>query len=367
MTMNPPLGCSIDDLDTPALCLDLDIMEANIAQIAAYCRQHGVAWRPHAKGHKTAAIARLEMAAGALGITCAKLAEAEVMADGGVTDLLIANMVVGPHKVARLVELRRRADPIVAVDDIAQVKPIGAAMAAAGLKCRLLIEVDIGLHRVGTPPGEPTLKLAQAIVQMPGVELAGIMGYEGHLLTISDTAEKEKQIHAALDLLVSTKQLLEKNGIACPIVSCAGTGSYRISATHKGITELQAGGAIVMDIFYRYKCQVPDLQYALTLITTIVSRPTPERAIIDAGRKAMNVEVDMPRVPGRDDIHVERLSAEHGQLKLDASAQGLKVGDRLQLVPGYADLTVALHNQFYAFRGGKLVNVIPVEGRGLLT
>lgn len=362
----PPLGASPDDLDTPYLCLDLDIMEANIRRMAEVCKQSNVAWRPHAKGHKNAAIAQAQVAAGAIGSTCAKLGEAEVLAAGGVRDLLIANMIVGPQKVKRLVELRKKADPVVAVDDIAQVEPISKAMHAAGLRCRVIIEVDIGLNRVGTAPGEATVALAKKIAELPGVEFAGIMGYEGHLLTLPDRADKEKQINAALDLLSETKRQLLAAGLPCPIVSCAGSGSYWISAKHRDVTELQAGGAIFMDAFYRDKCGVPDLEYALTVPVTIVSRPAPDRAIIDAGRKTLNIEVTTPLVQGRSDVRVLRLSAEHGQLELDPSAQNLKIGDRLRLIPGYEDLTVALHDRFYCFRKNKLVEVRKVEARGMV-
>lgn len=364
---HPALGSTKDDLDTPALCLDLDVMEANIRSVAATCRQHHVGWRPHSKGHKNTRIARTELEAGAIGITCAKLGEAEVMAAGGVRDVLVANLVVGPHKVRRLVELRRKADPIVCVDHIEQALPIHQAMVDAKLRARVIIEVDIGLHRVGVAPGEPTLALARKLRELSGIELAGIMGYEGHLLTLEDPADKAKQIGDALDQLVGSKTLLEQNGVACPIVSCAGTGSYLYAARHPGITELQAGGAIFMDAFYRHKCQVPDLNYALTVLATVVGRPAPERAIIDAGRKTMNIEVSTPLVVGREDVRITRLSAEHGELQLDPSAQGLKIGDRIELIPGYADLTAVLHDQFYGFRGGKLAEILPIEGRGKLT
>ncbi|HQU41712.1 MAG TPA: DSD1 family PLP-dependent enzyme [Pirellulales bacterium] len=367
METTPPLGSTKSDLDTPALCLDLDVMESNIRHVAATCRKHGVAWRPHSKGHKVAAIAQAEIAAGATGVTCAKLAEAEIMAAGSVRDILIANLVVGPQKVRRLVELRRTADPIVCIDHIDQALPISRAMSEAGLQVRAIVEVDIGLRRVGVLPGAPTVQLAKQLVELPGINFAGIMGYEGHLLTVADADQKAEQIRQALGTLVETKAALEAAGVACPIVSCAGTGSYLYAARQPGITELQAGGAIFMDAFYRHQCQVPDLGFALTVVTTIVSRPSPERAIIDAGRKTLHGDFQPPFVVGRDDVQVGRLSAEHGQLELAPSAQNLRIGDRLELVPGYADLTTVLHNQYYCFRGGKLAAIWPIEGRGKLT
>jgi D-serine deaminase-like pyridoxal phosphate-dependent protein len=367
MDVAPILGCAKADLDTPALCLDLDFMEANIRAVADTCRQNGVGWRPHSKGHKVPAIAQAELAAGAIGVTCAKLAEAEVMAAGGVRDILIANLVVGPQKVRRLVELRCLADPVVCLDHIDQALPISRAMSEAGLRIRAIIEVDIGLRRVGVPPGEPTVRFAYELADLPGIEFAGIMGYEGHLLTIADADQKATQIREALATLVDTKEMLEAAGLPCPIVSCAGTGSYLYAVRQPGITELQAGGAIFMDAFYRHKCNVPELNFALTVTTTIVSRPTPERAIVDAGRKTLHGDFQPPIVVGRDDVRFGRLSAEHGELELSPSAQGLRIGDRLELVPGYADLTTVLHDQYYCFRGDKLVGVWPIAARGKLT
>jgi D-serine deaminase-like pyridoxal phosphate-dependent protein len=358
----PALGCTPDALDTPALCLDLDVMDENIRRIAASCNAAGVSWRPHVKGHRSASIGAREVAGGALGLTCAKLGEAELMAAAGVRDLLIANAVVGPRKLERLVELGRHADPIATVDHRDQLRPLAATFAEARLRVRIVIEVDIGLGRAGTQPGDEALALAREAVSLEGVELVGLMGYEGHLLTISNRAEKESRVHEALELLVTTKQLLQADGIPCPIVSCSGSGSFQIARLHAGVTEVQAGGAILMDVFYRDECGVAGLDDALTLVTTVVGRPSAERAILDAGRKALNVEIAMPRVRGRPGLEFERMSAEHGQLRLGPDAAPLAIGDRLEVVPGYADLTVALHDRFYGFRAGHLVEVLPIAG-----
>ena len=363
---SPPLGSTKEALDTPALCLDLDALESNIAAVMGACRTHGVAWRPHAKGHKSPDIAALQLAAGALGVTVAKLGEAEVMAAAGMRDILIANMIVGPLKLARLVELCRVADPIVCVDHLDQIEPLSQAMRQAGLSIRVMIEVDIGLRRVGVPVGEPTLALAREILSRPGLRFAGIMGYEGHLLTVENLAEKSVKIRDALAELTATADLLRSHDIPCELVSCAGTGSYLYAVEQPGISEIQAGGAIFMDVFYRTRCQVPDLRYALTVLTTIVSRPTPERAIIDSGRKTLSMELIMPEVAGRDDIRVMGLNAEHGTLELAPSAQNLKIGDRLELIPGYGDLTTVLHDELYGYRQGRLEAIWPIAARGKL-
>lgn len=354
------------DLDTPALCLDIDALKANIRDAVALCRQYGVDWRPHAKCHKCPDIARLIIDAGAIGLTCAKLGEAEVFAAAGIRDLLIANILVGRQKIARLVELRKIADPIVCLDHVDQAEPISRAMAEAGLRVRVMLEIDIGLERVGLLPGTDALAVARRVAELPGLELVGVMGYEGHLQMVDDSAEKQRRVQEALGQLVETKEQLLRAGLPCSIVSCGGTGSFELAVAQPGVTEVQAGGAIFMDAYYRRCCQVTRFQYALTILCTVVSRPAPDRAIIDAGRKTMNMEIHAPLVVGRDDIEVVRLSAEHGWLKLGPTAMDLQIGDRLELIPGYGDLTTLLHDRFHACRGERVEAVWPITARGRL-
>lgn len=358
------IGRSKSELDTPCLCVDLDRMEANIQRMSDVCREHGVHWRPHVKCHKIPAIAHKQLAAGAIGMTCAKLGEAEVMAAGGVRDLLIANQIVGPRKVERLVSLCRSADPIVAVDDMAQAEPLARAARKAGVAPRVILEIDIGLARAGVLPGKPALELARAVGRLKGLRFSGLMAYEGHLLKVPDPEEKRRAIFAAMKKVVDTKKQIERAGLTCEMVSAGGTGSYQITAQCPGVTELQAGGGIFMDRYYRDVCHVGGLDFALTVLTTVTSRPTPTRANIDAGRKTTNPDLALPLVVGDDDIRVQFLSAEHGTLTVERSAKGLAIGDRLELVVGYGDFTTCLHDELYGFRGDRLEVVWPILGRG---
>lgn len=360
------IGASKFDLDTPLLCIDLDRMENNIRQMADTCRSHGVQWRPHEKCHKTPAIALKEIAAGALGVTCAKVSEAEVMAAGGVRDILIANMIVGERKWERVASLCRHADPIVTCDHYAQVEPLATICKKHGVAPRVIIEVNLGLDRVGTRPGRETLELAQAISRLPGLRFAGIMGYEGHLLRIADPVEKEQKIRSAIGVLTGCADSIRQSGLPCDIVSAGGTGSYQITVKCPGVTELQAGGGIFMDPFYRNDCQVADLEYALTVLATVVSRPSLERAVLDAGRKTMHPDLALPVVVGYPDARVKRLSAEHCELDLGSRSQDLKIGDKVELVVGYGDFTTVLHDEFYGFRNNRLEVVWPILGRGKL-
>jgi D-serine deaminase-like pyridoxal phosphate-dependent protein len=360
------IGRPLAELDTPALCLDLDALESNIARMAAHTRAHKVAWRPHAKAHKCPQIALLELAAGAIGITCAKLGEAEVFAAAGVRDILIANQIVGPQKMTRLRALREIADPIVCVDSAEHVAALSHAFAEAPEPLRVLIEIDVGLNRAGTAAGAPVVDLARKIVDSPGLRMAGIMGYEGHLLNIADADEKLSRIRDALSVLPETKAFLAQAGIACEIVSAGGTGSYEITPICPGVTETQAGGLVLMDAYYKHRCGVSGFEHALLVLAGVVSRPTPERAVIDAGRKCVHGDLHKPLVVGRDDIEVSRLTAEHGDLTLGESARDLKIGDRLLLVPGYSDFTCVLHDEFVAIRKGVVEAVWPLAARGKL-
>ncbi len=361
----PPLGSTVDELDTPCLLIDVEPFDRNIQRMSEHCRTGGVAWRPHAKSHKNPTIAQRLLDAGAIGITCAKLGEAEVMAAGGINDLLIANELIGRRKLERLVALRRQADPIATVDHPVQVDALSEAASASGVSLRTIVEVDVGLNRCGQQPGAPAADLARRIDAASGLELVGIMGYEGHCLRIPDPDEKEREIRAAVQRLADTKNEFDRAGLPCPIISAAGTGTYQITARMDTVTEMQAGGGIFMDLTYRNQMNVAELEYALTILTTVTSRPKPGVVIVDAGRKTMNMELHMPEVRGRSDMKFISLSAEHGQIELSGDA-GPAVGDRLEVIPGYGDFTTVLHDYFFAMRGGKLEAIWPLEARGRL-
>ncbi len=360
------IGTEKLELDTPALCIDLDTMEANIDKMAQFMQQRGKQWRPHQKCHKTPAIAWKQINAGAIGVTCAKVSEAEVMAAAGIRNILVANMIVGPRKWERVASLCRLADPIIACDHFAQVEPLAETCRRSGVTCRMLSEVNIGLDRVGIRPGSNTLELAQAIDWLEGVTLAGIMGYEGHLLRVKDLDQKRRQIEEAMGVLGHCRDLIVEAGLNCDIVSAGGTGSYQITSDSPEVTELQAGGGIFADPFYRNDCLVTGLDYSLTVLATVVSRPTLERAIIDSGRKTFHPDHHDAIVKGQPGAEVVKVSAEHGELKLSGDAQSLKIGDKIEIIPGYADFTTVVHDQFYGFRQNRLEVVWPILGRGKL-
>ncbi len=360
-----PVGLEKWDLDTPALMLELDLLENNVARIAARCKACGVHWRPHTKGNKTPAIAHKLLDAGAIGITCAKLGEAEVMAAAGVKDILVANQVVGDRKMARLTHLQRHADVMVAVDHPVHVDMISEAAQAVGVSVRVLVELDVGMGRCGVGAGKPALEMAQRADAAPGVRFSGLMGYEGQAMDLPDP-EKASACAEAVSLLAGSRERVEASGIECPIVSAGGTGTLAFTPACPGLTEIQAGGGIMMDTFYATSLGVRGLDHALSILATVVSRPAPDRAYIDAGRKTTSSQFGLPWVKHRDGIDVVGLSAEHGYLELQNRDDPLKIGEKVELISGYSDMTVFLHNQIYGIRNDRVEAVWDILGRGKL-
>jgi D-serine deaminase-like pyridoxal phosphate-dependent protein len=360
------IGMAVGELDTPALLLDLDVMEANIARVGAECRANGIAWRPHFKGQKTPEIVRAEMAGGAIGSTCAKLGEAEVLVDAGITDILIANQIVGAPKIARLIALIDRGDVKVAVESVANVDALGAAAAAAGKTLGVLIEVNTGMNRAGTAPGEPTVALARHIAATPGLKLRGVMGWEAHAVAIPDGNAKAAVVADAIAGLVASARAIRAAGIDCEIVSCGGTGTFPYCARQPGITEIQAGGLIFSDELYRTRFGL-DFPQALTLLATVTSRAAPDRVILDAGKKAMSSDAAPPRPLGVVSSKPVALSAEHATIHLDTASETPRVGDKVEFVVGYSDTTVHLHEVIRAVRKGRVEASWVVKARGRIS
>jgi len=350
------------ELDTPALLLDADTLEANIRRMAAFFASRPCKLRPHFKSHKCTTIAKMQLAAGAVGITCAKLGEAETLAAAGISQILIANQIVGPLKIRRLVELCRRADPIIAVDSAENIHELSLAAAAAGVVMGVLVEVDIGMGRCGASPGKPVLDLVRLIVSLPGLRFDGLQGYEGHCVDLRDEAERATQTRQAMTLLVESRRLLEKSGLPVRMVSGGGTGTYTTTGEFAGIDEVQAGSYAAMDWWYREIR--PEFQQAMSILTTIISRPNPSLAIADVGRKGFGAEWGPPRVKNLPGAEIKNYSSEeHVKIILPEGAH-LRVGDRLEIIPSHGCTTSNLYPEFVVHRRGAVVAHWPIEGRG---
>jgi D-serine deaminase-like pyridoxal phosphate-dependent protein len=358
------VGRTLAEIDTPSLLLDADALQANIARMAAFFAGRHCRLRPHFKSHKCTRIARLQMEAGAVGITCAKLGEAEVLADAGIQDILIANQIVGPIKVARLVDLARRARPMVAVDSPDNVRALSHAASAAGIRLRVLVEVDIGMHRCGVPPGQPALDMAQLVASSPGLSFEGLQGYEGHCVDLRDEGKRTAQTRAALKSLLETRRLIERAGLPVPIVSGGGTGTYTLTGNCEGIDEVQAGSYAAMD--WWYQDIRPEFKQAQTILTTVISRPAPDLAIIDVGRKGVGGEWGPPRIKDPPGVEVAKFgSEEHMSIALPHE-HPLRIGDRLEIIPSHGCTTSNLYREYVLHRGGRVADIWPIEGSGKL-
>ena len=359
------IGMDKSSLDTPVLWVDLDSMERNIAHLSELFRQAGVAWRPHIKGIKVPAIAHQLLNAGAIGVTCAKLSEAQVMAAAGIRDILVANQVVGPMKVTRLANLRQDADVMVAVDSLENVREISQVASSLGVRIRVLIEVNLGMNRCGVEPGQPAVDLATRVAELPGVQVAGVMAWEGHVRPIADPEEKKRACHKAVGSLVRSVEMIRAAGLEAPIVSCGGSGTHRITSHIPGVTEIQAGGAVFSDVAYR--SWGVETECSLFVLATVVSRPTAYRAVVDAGFKAMNGWTAMPELRSIQEACLTVLDAEHGIMELESPDVPLQVGDKIDFIIGYGDTTIYLHDQLFGLRNDRLETVWDIQARGKLT
>ena len=355
------IGAPKLDLDTPVLCLDIEKVQANIDRMAGFFRGGPVRLRPHAKTHKSPILAQMQLAAGAIGITCAKLGEAEVMAAAGIKDILIANQIVGAAKIARLVNLAAYTDVMVCVDDPSNVCDLDAAAQAKGARLRVLVELNIGMGRCGVMPGEPALALARQVVASPGLRFEGLMGYEGHTVFLADLDERRRATEASLAQLVGTVELLRADGIQVSIVSSGGTGTHFITGRYPGVTEIEAGSYITMDAQYREEVGV-DFAYALTVLSTVTSVHGDE-AIIDAGLKTVTQDFGLPLLIDPPGWKLTGLSEEHGHLQRDGG-KTLKVGDKVELAPNHGCTTINLHDEYHVIRRGVLEAVWPIAARG---
>ncbi len=358
-----PVTKPIQDLDTPALLLDIAAAERNIEKLGAFFATRPCKLRPHFKNHKCTTLMRRQLRREAVGVTCAKVSEASVLVDAGCDDILIANQVVGAPKLERLVSLLPRSVVRVAVDNEANCRQLAQCAAAAGQTIGCLVEVEIGMNRCGVAAGEPALALARLLDELPGVRFDGLQGFEGHTVLIADEAERNAATRQAIGTLVDTRRFIEAAGLPVAIVSGGGTGTYDLTGTIAGMDELQAGTYVTMD--WRYQQVRPEFELALSVLATCISAPVPERAVLDVGVKGVGAEFGSPIVKDRPDIEIGFFkSEEHGFL--DVHGPALTVGEKVALIPSHACTTCNLHRQIHVCEGERVIDVWPIEGSGKL-
>jgi D-serine deaminase-like pyridoxal phosphate-dependent protein len=353
------LGQPLAALDSPQLLIDLDVVDANLRRLLTALNGQPVALRVHFKSLKCAGLACYLAAAGVQSFLCAKLNEAEVLADAGLTDLFIANQLVGPIKLRRLADLARRAQVRVCVDDADNVAAMGQAAQQASVTLGVLVEVNIGMNRCGVEPGASALALARCVAGQAGLRFLGLQGYDGHLQLIADPVERRTKCEESLKLLIDTRRLIERAGLPVEVVTGAGTGTWEFVGFHEGITEIQPGSFILMDCIYH--TVRPEFACALSVMTTVISR-RPRWYVLDAGSKAISRDFGSPVIKGRPQDRVARLSEEHTNVQTED--QQLSRGDRVEVIPAHCCATMNLHRQCIAVRKGTIEAVWLIEASG---
>ena len=386
--MNHLVGHSVNSLDTPALVVDLDMMERNLRAMAAFAAQHHVMLRPHAKMHKSAELAKLQMEAGAVGVCVQKTSEAEALVAGGVHNIFISNEVIAPVKLARVALLSRVLAPLggkmaICVDSLEGIKRLATSMnegrVTSGIASSIdvFIEINVGQNRCGVEPGAPAVALALEIRKHPALNFAGLQAYHGKAQHMRSAAERRDAVVNAIKVVGHTRQLIEDVGIKVTLVTGAGTGTAPLEAASKLYGELQAGSYLFMDADYAANEPAigqPRFKHALFVKTQVISVHA-GHVVCDAGHKSHAIDSGLPKVhafSSRSELEYSNGGDEHGILKPAAGSTRLpSLGSMLWLIPGHCDPTVNLHNEMIGVRGGLLKGVveriITVDGRGALT
>ncbi len=344
---------------TPALLIDLPGMESNLKKMAAFFADGPTRLRPHYKNHKCVALARRQLAHGAIGITCATLGEAEALAANGIVSILVANEIADAVAIERFVQVSRATDIMVGVDSERAIVALAAASARAKVQLSVVVDVNTGLDRCGVSPGEAGLALAQVAVAQ-GLRFRGVIGYEGHCVRLPPGPDKIQATQQAMDKLVETAGLIRSRGIAVEIVSAGGTGTYSISGRVPGVTEIQGGSYLLMDTDYQTVCK--DFDPALSVLGTVISRTGNERLILNIGLKEISGERGLPVLKNANGARLRKLNAEHAIVDIIDPNFPAQVGDQLEIWAHYSDATVNLHRQMFGMRDGRVEETFVVEG-----
>jgi len=357
-------------LNTPSLVIDLDRFEENIARMARHCERHGIALRPHSKTHKSIEIAKRQVQAGAIGICCAKLGEAEIFAAGGIESILVTSPVVTTEGARRLAALNRTCpDLMIVIDNAAAVRLLASAGAASGRPLKVLVDIDVGQGRTGMLPGDGAVALARTIASTPELSMAGIQGYAGHLMHIADGRGRETESVIVREMLAEMRTALEAQGLPCPIVTGGGTGTFDLDTRADVLTEFQAGSYIFMDVQYDEVWEADDVPppfgTALFVQTTVISANHPGRATTDAGLKAFATDAGPPRIldGAPDGTRYIFRGDEHGGLELPPGT-ALDIGATITCAVPHCDPTVNLYDHYHVVQGDRLVDIWPVDARG---
>jgi 3-hydroxy-D-aspartate aldolase len=363
------VGMALEDVDTPALLIDLDAYERNLIKMQSFADSAGLQLRPHAKTHKCAVIAAQQMALGAVGVCCQKVSEAEALVYAGVNVVLVSNEVIGAPKLERLAALAKLARVSVCVDDIENVNDLGRVAERYGVALDVLVEIDVGAGRCGVATAEQAVVLARQITTAPGLRFQGLQAYQGGAQHIRVHHERRAAIDEAVARALEARQRLKHEGLDCAIISGAGTGTFPFEARSEVYTELQCGSYIFMDADYgRNRTEngsyFRDFENSLFVLTTVMSKSRPGIAVVDAGLKAVSVDSGLPLVHGMEQVAYVGVADEHGQLDTTRAEELVRLGDKLKLIPGHCDPTVNLYDWYVGYRRDRVESVWPIVARG---
>jgi len=360
---------SKEDLPTPCMVVDLEIFEQNLRTMADHCRKTGIHLRGHVKVHKSTDIARRQVALGSIGVTCATVAECELMTGAGIKGVLLTRQATSKNNIGRVVALAKREPTFgTVVDDPQAAEWLQEAAAAENVKVRTAVDIFAGLTRHGIEAGEPALDLAKKVDRSKNLKLIGLMGYSGGASHTHGFEQRKEKSYKDTAGLLESAGLARKAGLPVEIVTGGSTGTYNIDSDRKGLTELQAGSFVFMDTIYRQiggknDAKVyTDFNNALTVMTSVVSTRHPHQCTIDAGNKALLKPTD--EVKGRPEVKVENQGAEYGILVWKDGDREFKLGERVEIYPTNLDMSTNVYDRYYVARGEKIVDVWPIMGRG---
>jgi D-serine deaminase-like pyridoxal phosphate-dependent protein len=362
-------GTALDDIDTPALIVDLDRMASNIEAMARLGREGKIALRPHVKSHKIPELAIRQVEAGAVGITCQKLGEAEVMADAGLSDITIAYPIIGARKLRRLTDLAHRVRITTLVDSMEGAQPLSEAASADGITLDTVVEVDDGYHRCGVRP-EHALPLVRAVSHdLPGLRFAGILAYEGHIYDLTDGSAVLREARRSYDLMGEVAERLRAADIHVERVSVGASASARAAADHPAITELRPGSYIFNDRYQVSMGSASVEECALSVLATVVSAPDPDRAIIDVGSKGLSWSPPVGAdgyglILGHEEATIARLADEHGIVSVPEGARPFSIGERVRVIPNSHPPVVNAFSELLGFRSDRVDVVWSIAARG---
>jgi D-serine deaminase-like pyridoxal phosphate-dependent protein len=355
----------ITDIETPALIIDLDIMEKNLTVMKEWLLGKKTKLKAHFKTPKSTAVAWRELQYGASGVCCQTLNEAEVLVNAGVREILLTNQIVQESKIQKMINLLNFSEIKCLVDDIENIRLISRSSERKNKQMDVLIEVNVGMNRCGVEPSE-ALNLAKVISLLKGVRLKGIQAYDGHLQMAEHTIGKDKkmkEVKKVIDKIKVLREDFEHAGIYLEVVSGAGTGTYKYE--FNVLDEVQAGSYALMD--WRYKVAAPEFDMAATVLSRVISISSTGRVVVDCGTKACSTDSGMPLVKGSEHVECHVSSDEHGVLNLGATKNKFRIGDMVELYPSHICTTVNLHDKFYAIRNGEIEAIWPINARSRFT